>query len=635
MSRALLLLLLLLLCAMTTSSQTIGQIEKVDCFLEDCSFVKEHPKTEFGYITVPENYDLPEGKKIKIAYCILKTKNPDFKGDPIIIFQGGWGLPELFQASWYANSPLLDQRDIILYDYRGSGFSTILPCPELGQEAWKDLMTAMPYSEVSARITNRYKDCIESLKAQGINYNNYGMINLARDAAFLAQQLPYDDYNLYGVSYGTMAIQHFIRAAELYNINIRSAVLDSNVPIGKPLNGSMSIYYVRSLTIVLNDCKNQPDCNKAYPDLQDRFIEFLTSLDAQPFEVELRDGSLVYLSKEEVNAIVHQLLYSYQLYPIIPILLENFISRDKLSLGVLVNSMQSNVESGFNALGLIEYNYDHKGTIEDSRRLVAEAKQNLEPYALVDSYLEFYLNDTLIKTDSIAITPVKTSVPSLLMAGDYDPITPPELTKEISKNFSNHIYFELPKVGHGATMHPCGEKILHAFLEAPTSTINGDCIKDSNFEIDFTTSYYKNPHIYKLLKKSYLDRDPFVIVLLIISIVGILVSGILAIVKLVKKKKPSINLPLLLSSISAILFISGLVYYALQTMSTNSFLLVFGLTGTSVYIFWLVPILLITFLWFMIRFFKAKLLSKWYFASVLCFLILFGIIGYYRLFASF
>lgn len=629
------LILIVFLRVFVISAQTNGQIEKVDCFLEDCSFVKEHPKTEFGYITVPENYDLPDGKNIKVAYCILKTKNQDFNGDPIIIFQGGWGLPELFQASWYANSPLLDQRDIILYDYRGSGFSSKLPCPELGQEAWKDLMTAMPYSEVSARITNRYKDCIESLEAQGIDYDNYGMINLARDAAFLAQQLPYDDYNLYGISYGTMAIQHFIRATEHYNINIRSAVLDSNVPIGTFANGSMPIYYARTLTKVLNDCKNQPDCNEAYPDLQNRFIEFLNSLDARPLELELDDGSLGYLNKEEVNSIVHRLLYAYQLYPIIPVLLESFISRDKHSLAVLADSMKWSVENGFNILGLIEYNYDHKGTVTKAKQLVEEVKQNLEHYNLVDSYLEFFLNDTLIKTDSIAITPIGTSVPSLLMAGGYDPITPLEFTKDFTKNFSNYNFFELPKVGHGATRHPCGEKILQAFLEAPTSTINGDCIKDLNFEIDFTTSYYKNPHIYKLLKKSYLDRDPFVIFLLIVSIVGILISGILAIVKLVKKKRTSVHLPLLLSSISAILFISGFVYYALQTMSTNSFLLLFGLTGTSAYIFWLVPLILITFVWFATRFFKTKLLSKWYFVSIFCFLILFGIIGYYRLFPLF
>ncbi len=627
--------LCLFLSVIIASAQTIGQIEKVDCFLEECSFVKEYPKTEFGYITVPENYDLPEGKKIKVAYCILKTKNPDFDGDPIIIFQGGWGVSEVFQASWYVNSSLLNQRDIILYDYRGSGFSTALPCSDLGKEAWIDLKSAMPYAEVSARITRRYKNCIEILEAQGIDYNNYGMINLARDAAFLAQQLPYNNYNLFGVSYGTMAIQHFLRAAELYNFNVRSAVLDSNVPISIPFNGSMSMSYEGSLINVLNDCKNQPDCNEAYPDLQNRFIQFLNSLEEQPLEVKSLDGSLGYLNKEEVNAIIHQMLYSYQLYPVIPILLEAFISREKLSLGVLINSMQENVEMGFNILGLIEYNYDHKGTVVASKQLFEESEQNLKPYALVDSYWEFYVNDTLIKMDSIATTPIKSSVPSLLMAGSYDPITPPELTQELSKNFSNHLYFELPKVGHGATSHPCGEKIMKAFLNDPLSTINADCIKTSSFEIDFTTSCYKNPYIFKLLKTTYLDRDPFLLAVVIISIVGILISGILSLIKLFKKKNTDIHMPLFLSSIIAILFISGLVYFTLQTMATHSFLLLFGLTETSAYVFWLVPILLITFVWFAIRFYKAKPMSKWYFAYVLCFLILFGIIGYYQLFPPF
>lgn len=259
---------LLFLVVNSLYCQQIGDITKADCFLMDCSIMEARPDTEFGYLTVPENYENPNGRNLQIAYVILKTQNPTPKKDPVIIFAGGWGMPEVDLAKAYLNMPLLEERDLILYDYRGIGHSTRLPCDNLGIDGWKDLMANLTLYEFYERQTQRYADCISHLESVGIDYNNYGMNTLARDGAFLAQQLPYDTYNLFGISYGTMAIQHFLKAADDYAITVRSALLDSNVPIGTVTQGTMATYYKRSLKAILDSCKANPDCNSAYPELQ-------------------------------------------------------------------------------------------------------------------------------------------------------------------------------------------------------------------------------------------------------------------------------------------------------------------------------------------------------------------------------
>ncbi|MDX1463934.1 MAG: alpha/beta fold hydrolase, partial [Marinirhabdus sp.] len=341
-------------------AQEVGAIEKLECFLDDCSFVSKFPNTEFGQLTVPENYDTPDGRKIKIAYVILKTDNTEFKGDPVIIFAGGWGIPEIQDAALYVNMPLRSERDIILYDYRGTGYSTPLPCEKLGTEAWADLMDDLSIETFYEKQTRRYAECIETMEAAGIDYNRYGMNNLARDAAFLAQQLPYDTYNLFGISYGTMAIQHFLREAEKYDITVRSVIIDSAVPIGTPTQGTMPLYYRQSLFALLDDCATDPNCNAAYPDLKNRFLRFQKSLDEEPLEVGLDDGSKTYLNKEEFNGILHQMLYTHRRYPTLPLFLESAIERDGHALKKTLPTIKDLVISSYNATGLVEYVYDHK-----------------------------------------------------------------------------------------------------------------------------------------------------------------------------------------------------------------------------------------------------------------------------------
>ena len=97
----------------------------------DCTFLERSHKLDrmqCGYLEVPENHQEPEGRKIRIAYAVIKTDhdNPSY---PMIYFSGGPGGASLTPGNlknWHQN-PLGENRDLIFFDQRGIQHSSELP----------------------------------------------------------------------------------------------------------------------------------------------------------------------------------------------------------------------------------------------------------------------------------------------------------------------------------------------------------------------------------------------------------------------------------------------------------------------------------------------------------------------------
>ena len=62
--------------------------------------------------------------------------------------------------------------------------------------------------------------------------------------------------------------------------------------------------------------------------------------------------------------------------------------------------------------------------------------------------------------------PVRSDIPTLILAGEFDPVTPPSSGMAVAANLSNATFVEFPAAGHGIVLEgDCAKSIINAFLD--------------------------------------------------------------------------------------------------------------------------------------------------------------------------
>ncbi|MEM6632263.1 MAG: alpha/beta hydrolase [Bacteroidota bacterium] len=454
-------------------SQSIGEITWTDSFLNEEDQVYSD-RLKFGYLTVPEDYKKPEGRQLQIAFIVIKASVNNANKDACMYFMGGWGSRTLKNLTYYQHHFLSYQRDLILYDYRGTGYSEPKLCSDLGEHVFQNLLANISFPEFEERQQEIFDDCLNSLVQQGVDFNQYGSNNKGKDGVLLAQALGYESYNLFGVSYGTKTILQFIRQS---TVNIRSVVLDSNCPLDFPINAGMTEDYAKSLNSILAACANDPTCSRKYPTLKERLLSFLASLDQKPLKIKLPKSRVAYLNRQEMNGVIHQLLYNEQGYGMLPFLLKKISQRKKFILKRIIWDLEDVLKENYNAAGLINYVYDHKAF---QQKAVSISQKSIEQYPVLqvfDGYQRYYLEDNRFLLDSLSTQMIQTDIPALILAGAYDPVTPVYYSKRLLPYFSKHFYVEFPQTGHGVTDNPCGDHIAENFLNDLEDPYDNPCMQ--------------------------------------------------------------------------------------------------------------------------------------------------------------
>jgi hypothetical protein len=81
--------------------------------------------------------------------------------------------------------------------------------------------------------------------------------------------------------------------------------------------------------------------------------------------------------------------------------------------------------------------------------------------------------------DPIEDEPVESTIPTLILAGGYDPITPPSYGRLAAETLPNSTFFEFPGYAHGVTTAgDCPTGIVLDFIDDPGSPPDGSCIAD-------------------------------------------------------------------------------------------------------------------------------------------------------------
>ena len=161
---------------------------------------------KFGYLTVPENHEQPDGRKIQVAFSILKSNKKN--AEAVLYLPGGpGGGYTSFMAEFTASPPIqkiIEQHDIVFLDPRGCGNSSPSLCENLnGAELRYPTIFGKTEEEIETMITAAAIVCKDSLDAVGIDPTTYNSTSVAHDVEMLRKALGYDQWILRGHSYGS------------------------------------------------------------------------------------------------------------------------------------------------------------------------------------------------------------------------------------------------------------------------------------------------------------------------------------------------------------------------------------------------------------------------------------------------
>jgi pimeloyl-ACP methyl ester carboxylesterase len=251
-----------------------------------------------GVVVVPENHDRPDGRTIELFYLKLHSPSATPAAQPVVYLAGGPGGSGSNEVTTnpvlYANlQAIREDRDIIAYDQRGTGFSDYLLCapfesalgiledrdtnPEIAEtvKRLQDTDLGIGYDALRANLCG----VVTKLLA-GVDLSQYNSVSSARDIQAVATALGYTEgYDLFGTSYGTRLAQYAMRQTP---DSVRAVVLDGVSPVSaKNVMWSFAKRDV-AYSALFEQCAANAACNAAYPDLPARFAALLTKLAETP-----------------------------------------------------------------------------------------------------------------------------------------------------------------------------------------------------------------------------------------------------------------------------------------------------------------------------------------------------------------
>lgn len=461
-----------------------NQSDFAPSFIESDSTTHKIPKGQeftFGYLTVPENRSNPAGNTISLPVYIFKSRSENPKPDPILYTVGGPGNSSMSASQYMNYYKYLDDRDFILFEQRGTQYARPnLDCPEWSKAIQMSNLPNFNKSQSDSLFNAAARQCKKRLENKGIDLNGYNTNEIAADIEDLRKVLNIEQYNLLTISYSTKIAQVLIRD---YPKTIRSAVMDSPLPLEVNYDEVSIKNLLDAVDKLLNDCAQDSECNKAFPNLKIRFHEYLIDRTENPLIVSVDNPingneETFYLTGKDLVTIFTSA--STGGLPFVPLEINKLLNDDLSSIKEQLASLFEEPGKG-NGQGMRlsvwcaeEFPFASQTKIEEETDKYPELK-GLSPTVFKSEVCHIWnVKEAADKENK----PVNSNIPVLFISGEYDNETPPYFAKMMTENFTNSHHMIFKGWSHTPTTNwgnPCAMESANEFFNNPTNKPLPDC----------------------------------------------------------------------------------------------------------------------------------------------------------------
>lgn len=452
--------------------------------LEPCSRPRVRGEVLCATLRVPENPADPEGRRIDLHVTVLPALASDASSgrapDPVFALAGGPGTAASDMAPWLARSPLRRHRDIVLVDQRGTGSSNPLDCPTGDVPSRLRTLFNLDLAEVEI--------CRERLRGNA-DPRFYTTPVAMDDLDAVRRALGADKINLWGASYGTRAALVYLRR---HGAHVRTATLMGVAPPSLLLPLDLPRDAQRALDATFAACAADPRCAARHPDLETKLAALLDRLEEEPaqvlVEVPGEGRHPLELTRDLFAGTLRFALYDTRTANRIPGWITaaeggdfgpvtDFAARFGLSLlsrfhlGMTLSVICSE-DAPWQTEGDIRRHAEGTFLGPETGLHVLSACRGWPRGEIPEGFHE----------------PVRSDVPTLLISGEFDPVTPPRHAETAVRFLTAARHLVIPGSGHTRGDDTCLDDLVRELVDAGTAEgLDPSCL-DSVRRPPFETS---------------------------------------------------------------------------------------------------------------------------------------------------
>jgi len=414
-----------------------------------------------GELLVYEDRASATGRQIALNIAVVPATGSSniIEDDPLFLLAGGPGqaATEAFPLLLSVFADVNRNRDIVLVDQRGTGESNGLNCEVLEDET---LPADLPDEEQIALLDQCRIDL-----AERADLSLYTTDAFVADLDDVRAALDYDTVNLYGASYGTRAALTYMRR---FPERVRSVVLDSVAGPELVLFLQMPQDGQRALDLLFDRCAADAACNEAFPNFRAEYEAVLAQLATpQPVTVAdpLSNEPLAFqLDRDFLSQLVFNSLYSAEFQGLLPLLVHHAHETGDYA-PLIVQGLAISSSAGLYPGLLYAVACSEDAPLIDP----AEAESIRAGTSFGDFATRFQTICANWPRAEIAADfrdPLQSDIPTLLLSGGADPVTPPEYAAQVAAGLSNSRHIVVPGFGHGVVGLGCMPSLVAEFVRA-------------------------------------------------------------------------------------------------------------------------------------------------------------------------
>jgi pimeloyl-ACP methyl ester carboxylesterase len=443
--------------------------------LHECRL--EHPlrlasiSARCGVLEVPEDRARPDGATIDLSVAVVPALNRQAAAAPLFLLAGGPGQGATAMYASYAAAFARVNRnhDIVLVDQRGTGSSAPLSCEY--PDDWRASDDPMPALRQAT---------LACLRKYGDRVRFYTSSAAVADLDAVREALGYPQIDLYGVSYGTRVAELYMRR---HPKSVYAAILDGVTYPEQAIGPDTPLDGQRALDLIVRRCGESPDCAKAYPMLRQDLAGLLLQFgpqkspmsiddpnDGLPLKIEFNrgmlDASLRFLSYNSTQAsLLPTLIHRGAQGALAPLAAQTIMTARQVA-DQLASGMQNTV--------ICSEDVPFFGADID-RAAISRTYQGVDQ---LDALLEICKLWPRGAVDADLHSPLRSDIPTLLLSGEADPVTPPADAERAARGLTRHRHLVLGGEGHGQVATGCVPKLMAEFLDtAAPEKLDAACLE--------------------------------------------------------------------------------------------------------------------------------------------------------------